>query len=247
MKFILPILSLIVACVGVFWVCNPQIKISNENLLAKDYLKSTIPDKFSGAVSVEKPLGQTEEVIRATEKALVVSDYLNREYTLSNGKKITLYISYWKRSKETVERASTHTPDRCWIKNGWSCNSQTRRNADIITVGDKQLLPARYGEYSISDNGRKITRYVWYWFVVDSKIYQFTSENYVPSPIQWLKNALTSAVADAPEMYFIRIDSDYQLDQFRTNPEFQELLNCLGDMILFDKHSQKQEGNNNAR
>ena len=50
----------------------------------------------------------------------------------------------------------------------------------------------------------------------------------------WLKNTLTYMNRKAPEMYFIRVDSDKPLDEFRKNAEFQQLLKYLGDMILFE-------------
>ncbi len=240
MKTFFSILSLIVACFGVFFVFNAKKAFQKEaDSIAVGYLKSQVPEKFGGVTSVEKPLGATEEVERASEKILNVSDYLNREYTLSSGKKVSVYISYWAPAKEPIVTASTHTPDRCWVKNGWSCNDKTRRFKDIIVLDDanKKLKPARYGEYSYVSSmsmGKKFTRYVWYWFLVEGEVYEFTKSNYYTSPLAWVKNTLSQLKNKAPEMYFVRIDADFSLDELREDKEFQQLLAYLGDMILFE-------------
>lgn len=240
MKSFLTVLLATVSILGIYFVffAKNNIKRSVEST-AVGYLKTQIPDKFMGATSVEKKLGPNEEVIRATEKILNVSDYLNREYTLSNGRKITLYISYWEPAKEPIEQASTHNPDRCWINNGWKCNDNTRRLSDEIVLPDspKKLLPARYGEYYFdlgSAYKKPYTRYVWFWFIVDGKPYEYTEDNRFVSPKMWLKNIFTYMDQKAPEMYFIRIDADFPLDALRSDKEFQRLMKYLGDMILFE-------------
>ena len=243
MKFLLPILSVAAACLGLYFVLTPDSKAGSKELLAPGYLASRVPEKFGAVVSQERPLGETEEVVRASESLLSVSDYLNRNYTLSDGRTVSLYISYWKPTKETLERATTHTPDRCWIKNGWQCNPQTRRLSDIVKVGDRELLPARYGEYSIKAPDESVyTRYVWYWFVADGKIYEYSGSNYIPSLSQWVRNALKSATADAPEMYFVRVDADFPLDRIRHNADFQKLLDYLGKMILYKPENSEENG-----
>ncbi len=241
MKKFFSVVSFIVACLVAFFVFLAEKPTSNliSQSTAIGYLKTQIPDKFMGATSTEKELGATEEVVRATEKILNVSDYLNREYTLSSGKKLTLYISYWEPAKDPIEQASTHTPDRCWVNNGWTCNEQTRRLSDTITIKDfnKKLKPARYGEYTFkrdNDIYKPYIRYVWYWFLVDGKVYEFTKKNYAPSPYLWLKNTLTYMNQKAPEMYFIRIDTDFPIDELRNDLEFNQLLKYLGEMILFE-------------
>lgn len=243
MKFTLPSIALLFALLGLYFIACPKSQFDKEKLVASNFLSSKIPAKFDNVFSTEKPLGDTEEVTKATEKQLVVSDYLNREYTLSDGRKFTLYISYWMPSREVIERASAHTPDRCWIENGWRCNEKTRRFSDVIEVAGKKIMPARYGEYAIQKGGvdKPYVRYVWYWFVADGKIYEYTKSNYFPGPIQWLKNSFVSATEGAPEMFFVRIDADYPLDDIRNNKEFLSLLEKLGEMVLFEKQKTDEE------
>ncbi len=230
---------MIVACLGVFFVFNAKegFKGKKEST-AVGYLKTQIPDKFMGVTSVEKPLGATEEVNRASEKILNVSDYLHREYTLSSGKKFTLYISYWEPGKEPIQMASTHTPDRCWINNGWVCNNETRRLDDIIELDgcEKKLKPARYGEYTspASELVSPQTRYAWYWFLVNGEVYKFSKTNRFLSPYLWIKSTFKYIEQKALEMYFVRVDADFPVDILRTDKEFQQLLTYLGNMILFE-------------
>ncbi len=232
---------MIVACLGVFFVFNAKegFKGKKEST-AVGYLKTQIPDKFMGVTSVEKPLGATEEVSRASEKILNVSDYLHREYTLSSGKKFTLYISYWEPGKDHIINAAAHTPDACWVGNGWVCNPNTRRTSDFIGINnvvDKKLKPAIYREYSYSTSlfeKKSYSRYVWYWFLTDGKVYSYTKTNSFPNPFVWMANMLKYMQQDVPEMYFIRIDADFPIDELREDKEFQHMLIYLGNMILFE-------------
>lgn len=235
MKFILPIFTIIVGILGVYLVRFQAKEIDKNALLAPNHLEKYIPKTVAGATSIDKPLGESAEVIKAAEDILLVSDFLNREYTLSNGDKVSIYISYWMKAKETLERATTHTPDRCWVKNGWQCNAKTRNTSLVVDVEGKKLKPAVRGDYTISGDGKKYTRYVWYWFLADGEVYSFEGKNYVPNPITWLKNALTATVKETPEMYFIRVDADKPLEELLINKEFKQILSHLGEMILFNK------------
>lgn len=198
------------------------------------FLASKIPLRIGGMAGVDKPLGNTEEVIRASEKVLNVSDFLNREYTTASGIKFTLYISYWSKNKERITNASSHTPDRCWVKNGWKNRSGKAKVVDSLAAGGKKLMPAYYREYSIETGFGEERRNVYYWFVADGKHYDFgkNKSSYIPNPWVWLKSGL---FIGSPEMYFIRLDSSSDMSLILEDGDAQKLLEYLGGLAIYRK------------
>lgn len=207
-----------------------------EIIKPEKHLETALPMDFDGLKGKDIPLGANEEVTRATEKILAVNEFLNREYTLSDGGKFTVYISYWAPKKEPVRVASTHTPDRCWVRSGWKNDDSKKKQSEVLTVGGKKLMPAYYREYTVENMGNTYRRYVWFWFITGGKRYDYNaSDNYAPSPIMYVKNMINDALRGSPEMYFIRVDSDIPLAELLNKKEFESALVKLGELILFEK------------
>ena len=103
-----------------------------ELIKPEKHLEIAMPMDFDGLKGRDIPLGNTEEVTRATEKILAVNEFLNREYTLPDGRKFSVYISYWAPKKEPVRVASTHTPDRCWVRNGWKNDDSKKKQNEVL-------------------------------------------------------------------------------------------------------------------
>ena len=200
----------------------------------KGVLGKDIPARIGALTSVEKPLGNTEEVMRASEKILMVSDYLNREYTLADGRKFSLYISYWVKNKMRITDAASHTPDRCWVKNGWENVAEAAKINASLEAGGRRLMPAYERVYRIGNNISVEKRNVLYWFVVNGSHYDFGKEksSHIPNPFVWLKGAI---FVGAPEMYFIRIDSASDLPGVLKDPDAQKLLDYLGKLAIYEK------------
>ena len=196
-------------------------------------LEKLVPAEIASMTSENKPLGNTEEVVRASEKILNVTDFLNREYTTADGVKFTLYISYWAENKTRVVLAATHTPDRCWVKNGWKSLPDCAKSDVVVSTGGRSLMPAYLRRYEIKTDAQTIERDVAFWFIVDGKSYDYGSENlYVPNPITWLKSTL---FASSPEMYFVRIDSSEDISKILGRADVKALLEKLGDLTLFER------------
>ncbi len=238
---ILSYICLFAMLVGAFFsfVKNPFLKRDVVEH-PEGYLEKCIPAEIGKMSGVDKPLGETEEVVRASEKILSVSQFLHREYTLSNGISFTLYISYWGKNKQTIHQASTHTPDRCWVKNGWTNDMSKLAEKVSLRALSESLRPASYREYTIeADSSQR--RYVYFWFVVDGKVYDFKmSQNYMSNPFLLIKNAVSNAMKGSPEMFFVRIDSAFKFEHFKDNPDFKALLEKLGNMILFEKGGENE-------
>ncbi len=59
--------------------------------------------------------------------------------------------------------------------------------------------------------------------------------NGLPSLTKYLKNTISDAFFNSPESYFIRIDSSLDLRELLKDEDFQEILDSLGNLILYKK------------
>ena len=240
MRLLMGILALAAGAAGAAFVFladdfSPKAKASAAKV--ETPIDSLIPKTIGSMTSRERPLGNTEEVAHAAESLLNVNEWVNREYSLPDGKKFQLYISHWLPNKEDVVKASTHTPDRCWVKNGWKNDDSKKRFDDVLEgAGGKRTFPAHYREYLFDTPSAKIRRKVWFWFLVDGKPYNYNStDNFVANPASYAFNAFRDALVGSPEQYFIRIDSDGRLEDFAQNEDFKALIDKLGEIILYPK------------
>ncbi len=207
------------------------------------HLKEAFPEKIGAMTSVDKPLGNTEEVSHAASDILDVSEFLHRQYNLPDGRDFTVYISYWNPGKSDIRSASRHTPDRCWVSNGWKIDQSTRNNNDHISVSGKPLMDAyfRFYDYNL-DFGKKYRRSVWFWHIVNGKRYDYkTKDNYTANPFVYLKNMIEQALYGSPEQYFVRVDSATDLHSLLKEKDFQEFLGILGKLVLFKKETDTNE------
>ena len=200
------------------------------------HMTAIIPEMVGAFTSKEKPIGNTEEVARAAEKYLAVSEYFNRSYSDGNGTEFTVYISYWGEGKESTIRASAHTPDRCWVENGWKNIEQKKKFNEVFSVNGKKLMPAYYREFAYKTDSGIARRNVVFWFVVNGKRYDYgTSDNAIPSLKKYFQNMLRDAFTVSPECYFVRVDSSQDIYQLMQNKDFLTVMDALGKLILYQK------------
>lgn len=239
MKYFLGIITLIAGILGVFFVSVKFERNTRDFEKKPDgYLKLTIPAEIGQTKSKDLPLGNTEEVVRASERLLSVTEWLNREYTLPDGKTFQLYISYWAPNKLDVRYASLHTPDRCWVENGWTNLHDKKKHDYFLSAKNGKLFPAYYREYDFKTEFSTYHRNVWFWFIVDGKRYEYGQDALISNPISYLGHAFSDALAGSPEQFFVRIDSEYPLENFINNKDFLELLDKLGTMVLYPKNKE---------
>lgn len=246
MKNFLGILSLCIAAFGIVCMYIPFDRIQRKfEKKPENHLQAAIPANIGEMVSKDMPLGDTEEVIRATESILLVNEFLNREYKFPDGKTFSLYISYWEPNKEDLMKASEHTPDRCWVKNGWKNLDDKKRFDDILETDGKKLKPAYYRELTFKHVSGTFKRNVWFWFIADGERYTYFNSNdtYSVSPLAYIFNGFKDALKGSPEQYFVRIDSEYPLEDFYENKDFKKLLSHLGELILFEKSEENSVQN----
>ena len=194
------------------------------------HLASMLPEALAGIKSRALELGTTENVRAAVERTLQYDDVLYREYRVGEAT-VTVYAAYWGPARMPTQLVASHTPDRCWVSNGWACE-QSRHNVTSGITGDS-FMPAEWRLFK-APAGPKL--HVIFWHLVGDEIYDYGERlNRVPSVWRWWRDAATQIFKAPPEQYFIRVTSDIPFEKLQADPAWRELLRALGHLGLESK------------
>ncbi len=189
-----------------------------------DDLDNLISRDLPGWSSQELPLGETEEVRNTVERRLNFDDYFSRVYR-SGETQVGVYIAYWEPGKTAVRMVGAHTPDTCWVQNGWVC---TDRESNVQKeVGNTDLKPGEFGIYEIRDN----VQHVLFWHLVGDRVYGYEQED-SHNRFATLHDMINFGLNQRQEQYFIRISSNRPFSEIWDDAGFQQLMQDIGNLGL---------------
>ncbi|MBL9202930.1 MAG: exosortase-associated EpsI family protein [Opitutaceae bacterium] len=192
-------------------------------------LKTRVPARLTGWVVNDEPLGPTENVRGAIERELNFDDAVYRLYR-RDGVTVGIYAAYWAPDRMPVQKVASHTPDRCWVENGWTCLD--RRFAEMITAGEARLKPAQWR--LLRAPGREPREeHVLYWHVVGTQLYDHAAR-FAPGPgvVGWWRDALAYALAGSREQLFVRVTSSVPFERLQADPGWKSLVESLAGLGL---------------
>lgn len=210
---------------------RPATAIARGQALVAGRLNELLPSSLPGGWSgKELPLGESELLRQRTEGLLQFDDYVYREFS-RNGITFAVYAAHWQPGKMPTRLVSLHTPDRCWVENGWICEASRNREPLFAAQG----LPATEWRIFSSPGGRgKI--YTAFWLLRDGRIYDFGEGlNTIPSPIKWWRGVLEESRGGMPEHLFVRITSDRPFELLAKDPVWAELAAALRRLGLQER------------
>jgi hypothetical protein len=220
---------LLVGAVAMQFARVPDVKegIKGGGQASGDLLK-LLPAAAGGWLGREEPLGPSEFVSGAAARILNFDDYAYRIYR-KGGRSFGVYVAYWAPGRMPTHKVASHTPDRCWVENGWKCDEY--RFAVPVTVGAEPLKPAEWRRFSPPGGGG--TQYVLYWHLVGDQLYDYGERlNTRPHPIKWVRDSISYALKGSQGQYFIRLTSDRPMDDLLTDPSLGSLWESLAQLGL---------------
>lgn len=78
-----------------------------------------LPKALDGWVVQDKAIAETPEMQEAVKEALNYDSAVFRIYQRGNVE-ISVYLAYWLPGSISPQQVDGHTPDICWVQNGWS-------------------------------------------------------------------------------------------------------------------------------
>jgi hypothetical protein len=192
-------------------------------------LAEKIPLRIPQWTGRDEALGPNEFIESEVEKALNYDDVVNRIYQ-KGGSVLGVYAAYWAPGRMPVQKVASHTPDRCWVSNGWNCLDYQRQTEGVM--GREDLVPAQWREFQPA-NGAGSSTYVYYWHLVGGELYDY-GEGLNPSlgPIAWWRETVHYALKGSADQYFIRMSSNRPFEEIQDDPGVRQLMEALADLGL---------------
>ncbi len=184
-------------------------------------LRQALPLAPSGWEGRDLPLADTEETKNAVESILQFDDYFSRSYR-KGAMEVTLYVAYWRPDRMPPRIVGRHTPDRCWILNGWNC--EFRQSAVPLVGTSGPLKPAETGIFAFKNQARL---HVLFWHLVGGRAYAYGPEAQNIVVLAPIKDLLTFGLNQRKEQFFIRLACNVPFEQVWSDPGFKVLLSKL--------------------
>jgi hypothetical protein len=183
------------------------------------------------------PLGQTEEVAEAVKGALKTTGYANCEYVRGQ-RSFSIYIAYWEAGRLSAHEVGAHNPDNCWPAAGWQC---VEWQDNVSLKANRAELPDGAWRVFASPDGKRL--HVQFWHFVGGRVETRSHPSRsVVSAWHWAGLAIRQIFSEPREQLFIRIASPEPLETFATEPEFENVLQGLGAIVLHSEHARRGRG-----
>lgn len=189
-------------------------------------LSLAIPAELPGWSASDLPLADTEELKGAVIGILKFDEYVSIIYR-KGSVTMTLYAAYWSPGKVPPRAVGVHTPDTCWVQNGWT--RKERRSASRVPF----CMPAEFGVYSL----RESTLYVHFWHLVGGRSYAYEQEG-LHSLTSPLKDLATFGLRQRREQMFIRLASSVPFDELENDAGYLALTRALARLGLANSNDQ---------
>lgn len=191
------------------------------------HLAAHVPSVLPGWTVRDVPLGPNEFLEEQVGRILNFDEFVYREFSRP-GQTFGIYVAYWGAGKMPTRLVASHTPDRCWTENGWTCLEMRFR--ETHHVNGIELQPAEWRLFK-SPTGEPT--YVWFWHLIEGRAYNYGERfNAVPHPLQWWRDAVQQAMFGSREQYFIRVTSNVPFERLRGDPGFEAALAGLAELGL---------------
>ena len=228
-------LSLVAAILGFAVVAQSGFVVPKASRkTTSKLLRHGLPESLPGWSVEEMPIGPTEPDSAAISRSLNYDELICRRYRSALGG-FCLSLAYWAPQRMPPDAVGGHTPDRCWVLNGWTCEASSFSWKSRL--GNKELLPAQYRLFR--DAGGRV-QHVVYWHLVGGKLfdgdYRFDGSreqrsNRMRSYLFW-KSVLFHRAGEDGEQYFIRLSSERPFEEIWDDPGFRTLMESLARLGL---------------
>lgn len=185
----------------------------------KEPLAEILPKQLAGWQIEEHDMADSPEASARISDFLNFDDAIFRTYHRGDTY-VGIYVAYWKPGKASYRWAGSHTPDTCWVINGWTCSE--RKYSVPFEQHGKIFEPAEFGIYE--KNG--IVQHVYFWHLIDGK-----SNSYKQKKHSYYLNALKDiqkhGLNQRKEQFFIRLSSNQEIETLEQLVGFESINEAL--------------------
>jgi len=189
-----------------------------------DLLSDIVPEELNGWKIIDQDMAESPE---SSER---ISDFLNFDDALFRIFKkgdtfVGLYIAYWLPGKASYRWAGAHTPDTCWVQNGWT--RLDRKYCIPFQNEETPFQPAEFGIYEKDGSSQN----VYFWHLVGGEAFGYEQEgghNIFAALLDIKKYGLNLR----NEQFFIRLSSNKKIEELKKVGGFNQILDSLNEIGL---------------
>ncbi len=198
-------------------------RVISRPVMLHETLLRRLPSPPATWAVTDLPVATSEEMKKAVKELLNYDGAVFREYRHA-GKSLTLYAAYWQPRRFHPRLVAMHTPDVCWVSNGWQMEQP-----DYAWKLDRfglDFWPAQYRWFRAENS----SQHVLYWHVVNGRL-----SGYALGPQSrnddFLANFWPDLRMGAGEQFFIRFASAVPWSEWEREPFFRELLRHFAPVL----------------
>lgn len=178
------------------------------------------------------------DIADSPESSARISEFLNFDDALfrvfeRGDTFVGLYVAYWTPGKASYRWAGAHTPDTCWVLNGWACDE--RQYSVPFQHEGTPFQPAEFGIYSKDGNAQ----YVYFWHLVGGEAFGYEQQG-TPNIFAALIDIKRYGLRLREEQFFIRLSSNQPLEKLLNTSGFTDILQSLGELGLAETFAQTE-------
>ena len=194
-----------------------------------DLLSDIVPEELNGWKIIDQDMAESPESSERISNFLNFDDALFRIFKKGDSF-VGLYIAYWLPGKASYRWAGAHTPDTCWVQNGWT--RLDRKYSIPFQNEETPFQPAEFGIYEKDGS----TQNVYFWHLVGGEAFGYEQEgghNIFAALLDIKKHGLNLR----DEQFFIRLSSNKKIEELKKIGGFNQILDSLNEIGLAkDRH-----------
>lgn len=201
----------------------------NRTALPVPALPQLLSHGGDGWSAMDLPLAETNAAETEVREVLGFDDYVYRRFRDRANRAFDVYVAYWAAGKMPPSMVAAHTPDVCWVGDGWSI---ARAHSDEA-LGDLTLVgtPGEWRRMRAPDGE---IREVWFSHIGGRRYFEL-AESGLTRPSQFgkrLKELWAELWSGSREQWFIRISSEQPLETLARDPFFRDVIVRINQQIL---------------
>lgn len=202
-----------------FFVFSPPPPVS-----LTESISEILPTEINGWSYADFDLATSDESSDRIASFLNFDDSLYRVYKKENIH-VGVYIAYWTPGKVSYRWAGAHTPDTCWVVNGW-----TRLDREYSIPFQVNEIKLKNAEFGIYKKDRSVEN-VYFWHLVGGEPFGYAQKE-IPNIFGALIDIQKYGLNLKQEQFFIRISSNENLETLQSTEGFDSIISGLSQLSL---------------
>lgn len=190
----------------------------------------------------ELPIANTPEMLRSVE-SLLRYDYASFRVYKRGNTEIAIYMAYWLPGKVHPQNIDAHTPDVCWVANGWQMELRPPLPPVRVSTrgGTQKVLLVNHRSFTTQNS----TLDVLYWHIDGGhfRLNESVDEAALSKSEYWkrrLRKEWVTITAGAGSQLFVRVSTNEKLADLLDTEPLQGVFSIIADAMASapDLHAQ---------